>query len=139
MGINEELNYRLSTESPAKCISSKEEFIQKVDDVVRITYEVLQEQIDEKSPNPNKQHWWTEELIQLKKAQNRLSNKSFKLQHIRDHLIHTEYKSAANKFKKVMTETCSQDWTDWLKGVSQQDLYLANKYISSEPTNFLNA
>ena len=34
MGINKELNYRLSTESPAKRISSKEEFIQKVDDVV---------------------------------------------------------------------------------------------------------
>ena len=38
-----------------------------------------------------------------------------------------------------MTETRSQDWMDWLEGASQQDLYLANKYISSEPTDYLNA
>ena len=57
---------------------------------------------------------------------------------MRDHPIHAEYKSAANKFKEVMTETRSQDWTDWLEGASQQDLYLANKYIASEPTDFSN-
>ena len=45
-GINEELTYRLSTETPAKCIASREEFIQKVDDVVRITYEVLNRRKD---------------------------------------------------------------------------------------------
>ena len=38
-----------------------------------------------------------------------------------------------------MTEMCSQDWTDWLEGASQQDLYLANKYISSEPSDYSNA
>jgi hypothetical protein len=38
-----------------------------------------------------------------------------------------------------MTETRSQDWIDWLEVASQQDLYLANKYISSEPTDYSNA
>jgi hypothetical protein len=137
-GINDALNHRLVSESPAKRITSEEEFIQKVNDVVRITYEVLQEQIDEKSPNPYKQRWWTKELSLLKKAQNRLSNKSFKLWHVRDHLIHTEYRLAANKFKEVMAETHNQDWTDWLEGASQQDLYLANKYIASESTDYSN-
>ena len=69
-----------------------------------------------------------EELTNLKKAQNRLSNKSFKFQHVHEHPIHAEYKAAANKFKEVMTETRNQDWTDWLEGVSQQDLFLAHKY-----------
>ena len=44
----------------------------------------------------------------------------------------------ANKFKDVMSETHNQDWIDWLEGVSQQDLYLANKYISSEPSDYTN-
>ena len=38
-----------------------------------------------------------------------------------------------------MTETHNQDWTDWLEGASQQDLYLANKYITSEPSDYSNA
>ena len=138
-GINEELKYRLETDSPARRITSEEEFIQKVDDMVRITYKVLQESIDKKSPNPYKQRWWTEELTNLKKAQNQLSNKSHKFHHVREHPSHAEYKAAANKFKEVMTETRNQDWTDWLEGASQQDLYLANKYISNEPSDYFNA
>ena len=137
--VSSALGPRLEVESPAVRITSKEEFLKKVDDVVRIVDEVLHELIDEKSPNPYKQCWWTEELSRLKKAQNSLSNKSHRFRHVRDHPTHTEYKAAANKFKEVMSETRSQDWVDWLEGASQQDLYLANKYISSEPSDYSNA
>ena len=137
--VNEALGPKLEAESPAIRLTSKEEFVKKVDDLVCIIYEVLQDHIDEKSPNPFKQRWWTKDLTLLKKTQNRLSNKSHKLRHVRNHPIHAEYKAASNKFKEVMTETRSQDWTDWLEGASQQDLYLANKYISSEPSDYSNA
>jgi hypothetical protein len=136
--VNEALGPKLEVESPAVRLTSKEEFVKKVDDLVRIIYEVLQDHIDEKSPNPFKQRWWTKDLTLLKKTQNRLTNKSHKLRHVHDHPIHAEYKAASNKFKEVMTETRSQDWTDWLEGASQQDLYLANKYISSEPSDYSN-
>ena len=42
------------------------------------------------------------------------------------------------KFRDVMKEMRNQDWTDWLKSVSQQDLYIANKYISNKPTDYSN-
>jgi hypothetical protein len=35
-----------------------------------------------------------------------------------------------------MCETRDQDWKDWLESISQQDLYIANKYITSEPTDY---
>jgi len=38
-----------------------------------------------------------------------------------------------------MSETRSQDWSDWLETVSQKDLYIANKYITNEPTDYSNA
>ena len=122
--INKELKHRLEAKSPARHITSEEEFIQKVEDLVHIIYDVLQEPINEKLPNPYKQCWWTEKLTTLKKARNRLSNKSYKFQHIREHLVHAKYKAAVNKFKEMMTETQNQDWTDWLEGASQQDLYI---------------
>ena len=137
--INTALGHRLEEETPAMRITTKDKFLKKVDDVVRIINEVLHKQVDEKSANPFKQRWWAEELTRLKKAQNRLSNKSHKFCHVWDHPAHAEYKAVANKFKDVMTETCNQDWIDWLEGASQQDLYLANKYISNEPSDYLNA
>ena len=134
--INTALTQQLEAESPAVHIKSKEEFDHKVDEVVHIIKVVLEEHLEEKKPNPFKRRWWTEELTSLKKKQNRLSSKSFKFRHVRDHPVHAEYKASANKFKEVMRETRDQDWKDWLESISQQDLYIANKYITSEPTDY---
>jgi hypothetical protein len=137
--ISAVLKRRLEAKSPASHIGSKEVFIKKVDDVVRVISEVLEVHLEEKTPNPFKQRWWTKELSLLKKAQSRLINKTFKLRHLRDHPIHAEYRTAANKFKEVMREMRDQDWKDWLESASQQDLYIANKYISSKPSDYSNA
>ena len=73
------------------------------------------------------------------KQQNRLSGKAFKLRHVLDHPVHVEYRTATQNFKNVLKETKSQDWTDWLEAASQQDLYIANKYISNDPSDYSNA
>jgi hypothetical protein len=78
-------------------------------------------------------------LRQKQKTQNRLSRKSYRLHHIRDHPVHVEHKVAANQFKNVMEETRRQDWTDWLESAMQQDLYIANKYITNEPSDYSSA
>jgi hypothetical protein len=77
--ISAALKRRLEAESPTSHIGSKEVFIKKVDNVVCVISEVLEVHLEEKTPNPFKQRWWTKELSLLKKAQNRLSNKTFKL------------------------------------------------------------
>ena len=58
------------------------------------------------------------------------------MQHLLEHRVHSEYKVAVNKFKKLMQETRGQNWMDWLEGTSQQDLYIANKYILNKPTDY---
>ena len=65
--INAALTQQLEAESPAVHIKSKEEFNHKVDEVVRIIKVVLEEQLEEKRPNPFKRRWWTGELTSLKK------------------------------------------------------------------------
>ena len=75
----------------------------------------------------------------LKKTQNRLSRKSYRFRHVRDHPAHTEHKAAAKQFKDIMEETRSQDWVDWLESVTQQDLYIPNKYITNKPSNYSGA
>jgi ribonuclease HI len=134
--INSDLQTILESESPAARIESKEEFYEKVNSLVHIISETLAKHLVERRPNPFKKRWWTKELSLLKKAQNRLSSKSFKLRHLREHPIHAEHRASANKFKEVMRETREQDWKDWLETITQQDLYIANKYITSEPSDF---
>jgi hypothetical protein len=70
--------------------------------------------------------------------QNKLSNKSYKFCHISNHPSHAEHKSAVKEFKKLLVATKKQNWIDWLENAEQRDLYLAYKYISSEPTDYLS-
>ena len=95
--------------------------------------EVLEDHLKERHLSLFKHWWWTEELSQLKKQQNQLSSKAFRMRQVHEHPVHGEYKAAVNKVKEVMQETGGQDWTDWLEAASQQDLYIANKYILNKP------
>ena len=101
-----------------------------------IIVEVLNETLEELKPTPFSRRRWTKELMALKKEQNRLSNKSYKLRDIPGHPIHTEFKAVVNKFKEVMTDTCKQHWVDWLESVEHQEIYMANKFLVSEPLDY---
>ena len=115
--VNADLAQRLEEMSPTVHISTKEEFLIEVDEVVHITKETLDDHLKERWPSLFKQWWWTKELTTLKKAQNRLSRKSFRLRRIQDHPVHAEYKPAANQFKSIM-EMQNQYWTNWLESAN---------------------
>ena len=134
--INDILKERLEAKSPALRIRTQEQFTEKVDKVISIITEVLNVTLEELKPSPFSWRWWTKELTALKKDQNRLSNKSYKLRDIPEHPIHTEFKAAVNKFKEVMTATCKQHWVDWLESVEHQEIYMANKFLVSEPSDY---
>ena len=77
--INEDLEQRLeSGPQPAK-IKTKDEFNAKVDKLVQVLKDVLEDHLKERRPSPFVRRWWTKELSQLKKQQNCISNKAFKL------------------------------------------------------------
>jgi len=38
-----------------------------------------------------------------------------------------------------MIEMCKQHWINWLESVEQQEIYTANKYLVSEPTDYSSA
>ena len=134
--INDILKERLEAESPALRIRMQEQFTEKVNKVISIITEVLNKTLEELKPRPFSRRWWTKELTALKKDQNRLSNKLYKLRDIPGHPIHTEFKVAVNKFKEVMTTTHKQHWVDWLKSVEHQERYTANKFLVSEPSDY---
>jgi hypothetical protein len=117
-------------------LRTKDEFKAKVNKIVKIIKEVLEEQLEPKKPSPYARRWWTKELSDLRTLQNKLSNKLYKFRLLPDHPSHAEHKAAVKSFKKLLTATKKHNWIDWLENVDRRDLYLANKYISSEPTDY---
>ena len=120
-------------------INSKDDFIVKVDTVVKIIKEVLRDKLNVTRPSPYARRWWTKELSKLRAKQNKLSNSSYSYHHVPDHPSHAEHKAAVKEFKTLLSETKKQNWIDWLENAEQKDLYLANKYMSNEPTDYSNA
>jgi Reverse transcriptase (RNA-dependent DNA polymerase) len=137
--INTLLKAKLEAESPAVRIRTQDQFISKVDQLIDIITDVLHENLDELKPSPFSRRWWTKELTELKKEQNRLSNKLYRLRDVRNHPIHVEFRASINKFKEIMIETCKQHWIDWLESIEQQEIYTANKYLVSKPTDYSSA
>ena len=133
--VNADLAQHLEENFPAARLTTVDEFLLKVDDLVRIIKETLEDHLKERRPSPFIRRWWTKELSILKKIQNHLSGKSYRFRHIQDHPAHAEHKAAAKQFKSVLEKTHNQDWVDWLESVTQQDLYIANKYITNEPSD----
>ena len=129
--ICEKLDEQLKAHLLATRIRTAEEFDKRILLFTRVLMEVLDNEIPTMKPNHFARRWWTKELLQLKRKQNKLSNKSYKFRCIRDHPSHAEYREAVKQFCSLLDFTCNQHWNDWLESVAQQDVYVANKYITN--------
>jgi hypothetical protein len=63
--INNKLKHKLSVESPAVHIRTKEEFITKVDAVMQIITKVLEANLKTNKLSPYLKRWWMKELTDL--------------------------------------------------------------------------
>lgn len=82
--------------------------------------------------------WWTKELTDLKKEKNRLSKMAHHFRGTPDHPYHTEHKEAAWKLSNCIDATKKKHWSDWLEKATFNNIYTANKYINSDPTDYSN-
>jgi hypothetical protein len=137
--INEILQTRLAEKCPAKEIHSKEELEDTVNTFIETIQEVLNHNVPVTKPCPYTKRWWNKELTELKKKKNKLSKLSYRLRGIHDHPVHAECKAAERKLSVRIDEVKKKHWEDWLEDATPNDIYLANKYINSKPTDYSNA
>lgn len=137
--INEKLQERLTLECPATRITSKDELNNTVNKLVKIMNEVIDEEVPATRPSPFAKRWWTKELTELKKEKNRLSRISYRYRATLNHPVHNQHREAANKLCNRIEETKREHWTDWLEDATSKDVYTANKYLTSEPSDYSSA
>lgn len=137
--INEKLRERLALRCPAIRIRHKEDVETTVNTLVDIINEVIDEEVPASKPSPFAKRWWTKELTELKKEKNRLSNLSYKHRGMPDAPVHAKHKEAVNTFCNRLEEIKKEHWTNWLEEATSKDVYIAGKYITSEPSDYSNA
>ena len=55
-----------------------------------------------------------------------------------DHPAHTEHKDMACQLSNCISTTKKKHWSDWLEKATSNDIYIANKYIDSDPMDYSN-
>ena len=135
--LNEKLHTHLETHSPATHINHREEIDVATKLFISIIKEVIQE-IPLSKPSPYAKRWWTKELTELKKEKNRISNLSYKQHGILDAPIHAMHKDTTRKLSCRIDEVKKEHWTNWLEEALPRDIYTANNYITSAPSDYAN-
>ncbi|KAG2052427.1 hypothetical protein BDR06DRAFT_1056967 [Suillus hirtellus] len=86
-------------------------------------------------PCPHSKRWWTRTLSDLRKQVAKLSRKSHQMRGLPDHPCHREHKTLKNRYADEIAATKKQHWQDWLEDIKGNDLWTANHYISSTPSD----
>jgi len=67
----------------------------------------------------------------LVNKKDKLSDQSYRMRGLNDHPVHAEHRRTHNKLKEEIRRAKQDHWTAYLEGLNQNDVYLANKYITT--------
>lgn len=76
------------------------------------------------------------ELMGKKKEKNKLSKLTYRLRGMPDHPIYLEHKAATHNLKNCIETTKKKHWISSLEETTNNNIYLANKYINGEPSDY---
>jgi len=133
--FNKALKTNLALLSPPSHILTKADFDSAVLSLTSTIQQTIGDLIPLQKPCPFTKRWWSSDLTALKKKKNRLSNAAHKVRHITDHPTHALHKQAIKEFAKTIDKVATDYWTDWLENISLSQIYLANRYITKDPSD----
>ena len=134
--LNEKLSDILNTRHPAAPLNSGDELDHATNDLISTIQDATATTVPISKPSPYTKGWWTAELTDLKREANRLSKIAYHFQATPEHPSHAQHKLAAATLSSKIEETKKKHWTDWLKEATPRDIYIANKYLNAEPTDY---
>ena len=116
-------------------IVTEAEFQHTTKGITKAVLSAIEEYIPYTCPSPHSKHWWTKELSQLQKETNKLASLSFKMRAIADHLSHETYLRQRNRYTEAIKQTKRDHWDNWLESINREEIWIANKYLNSEPSD----
>ena len=93
--------------------------------------ETISEEIKCSKPRPDAKRWWNRELTLMRKELNRLRATSYKFRALIHHPSHSELRRKSRQYGNEILIAKRKHWTDYLEGMTAQDIWTANKYLKN--------
>jgi hypothetical protein len=133
--FRETLAQRLDTRPAPSTLTSDNEFQLATRNLALTLDKVISETTPLSKNCPHSKRWWTRNLTLLRRNINKASHTAYKMRGLPLHPSHNEFKRIRNQYAEEIFKSKKQHWTDWLEEVSGNDIWIANKYITSTPTD----
>src|SRR5271168_1655579 len=94
-----------------------------------------EEVIPKKRLSPHSKRWWTAELSKARTDTKRLARSSYRYRLQPTHPVHDEYKLTRNTYANAIKTQRISHWTKWLEKVGERDVWAANRFLASPPSD----
>lgn len=131
--FNRALQTRLHALGPPTVLATVEEFQTATRNLTHVIQETIDDKVPICRPSPYAKRWWNSELSALRSGLSRLSREAYKHRHHPHHPTHEKLRQARNHYSEAIKKTKAKHWMDWLESIEGDDIWMANKYISSDP------
>ncbi|KAG2076436.1 hypothetical protein BDR04DRAFT_947760, partial [Suillus decipiens] len=121
------------TTKPASPLISDDEFQQAAHHLINAIMFTMDACILFSKPCPHSKRWWTKHLMDLQQHIRDLNKFAYQMWAVLLHLVHTDLKKMKQLYADEITVTKTQYWIKWLENIEGNDLWTANRYISSVP------
>jgi len=105
--FNTFLKDRLDQDSPARHITSEQQFHTKVNTLTNIIQETINVKVPVRKPSPHSKRWWNADLSALRKKKNQLSYKAHKYRDIINHPSIAEHKEVSVRGRSTSSDVSS--------------------------------
>ncbi|KAG2068645.1 hypothetical protein BDR04DRAFT_944448, partial [Suillus decipiens] len=118
---------------PPTPIATEDKFQQAACQLTEAIMETMVTIVPLSKPCPHSKCWWTKDLTNLCKQVSKANCLAYQMQGLPDHKCHTNLKALKNCYAELIELIKKQHWIEWLENIEGNDLWTANKYISTEP------
>ena len=113
----------------------KEEFQQVAKGITEAIQKMTELHIPPTKPSSHSKRWWTKELLQMKVETAKLAHLSKQMRFLPDHPSHKEHHILCNWYSEAIKCTKQEHWLNWLENINCDKIWIANKYLNSEPSD----
>jgi hypothetical protein len=123
------------TIKPAIPLASDDEFQQVARHLTTAITSAMDACVPFSKPCPHSKRWWTKHLTDLRQRIRELDRLAYQMRAVPAHEVHADLKKTKQLYADEITATKKQHWIEWLEDIEGNDLWTANRYISSMPSD----
>ena len=133
--FQEQLTLNLQAVPPPQILTSVASMENALNALNTAITETMEAVIPKKKPSPHSKLWWTAEISKARTGTKKLARISYRYRRQPLHPVHEEYKAARNSYANAIKTQRRSHWNKWLEKVGEQDVWAANRFIASPPSD----